>query len=1436
MPSDFKPRAYQGPAVDFMLNTPRCALWAGMGLGKEQPVSEPVLTPSGWRPIGDLVPGDYVYGSSGASVRVMGVFPQGVKDVFRLAFTDGSWTRAGAEHLWSVRTPRQKYDGHPGKVLSTEEIMRVGLRDAQGNLRFGIPLTAPIQRPETALPIEPYLMGVLLGDGCVRPYGAVSITSDDEILDNWDGRYESHESCGIGTRHLSTPVLRASIKILGLAGKRSWEKHVPEKYLFGSVGQRLALLQGLLDTDGHPMADGGIEFCSTAEPLVDAVVFLSESLGGIARNKKDRITKFQGGFGRKSWRINVKLPAEMEPFRLRRKLDKWVRPTKYPPVRMLASVTPDGREESVCIAVDAVDHLYVTRHHILTHNTTSVLTALDALYLAGESAPTLVLAPLRVARSTWGAEVKKWNHLSGLEVVPIVGTAAERARALQVDAPVFTTNYENLEWLTEKWGDRWPYKIVVADEATKLKSVRLSFQTSSKGKEFLRGQGGKRARALGKIAHSHTTRFIELTGTPAPNGLKDLWGQIWFLDGGRRLGRSYEAFKQRWFETDYDGRTLIPREHAEAQIHAALADLCLTIDAKDYFDLKDPIVNVIKVQLPPAARKLYKEMEKEMFAQIAAGRTASAVNAAGKTQKCLSGDTETLTSNGWKRLKEVNAGRDAVWDGVEWVYASGLCCNGVQEVLTCWGVTATPDHLILTDQGWRTALEIVNGESSERPYRASVRLPYGVMPGGENTPAHEPCDVAMPMCVRGGGCADRAQLAEEKQGREEVLRLPAEGNDLGGLGYTRDDRAPYIPLMVRDGATMYESELKGLGKLRWSWGSGVCAVASLLRQFRRRYAPIMAAKNVSGAQGQQRTVLPGKLQVGVSQTAGEQHPGKRLYQYADRAYNRSPGGETLRCEGHNDTEADGKRLAGRETAGPGTAEVYDLINAGPRHRFTVRGADGVPFLAHNCLQLSSGAIYLDPDAESDADPKAKEWREVHEAKLEALDDVIEEACGAPVIVVYEFRSDLERLKRAFPQGRALVTTRDEEDFKAGKIPVLFTHPKCLGADTQVLTERRGWVNITDVERTDRVFDGVEFVSHSGCKYSGYEYVVNVLGITMTPTHRLLIGGEWVEAQNVRDNREVRVEALQLRRYASLYSESSLHNVRPGVGDPSPKRDEEQPGRAQALRGVPEGFAPQPDRHEDIRGLEGAEVSGERPVGQKLWRTRNRYVPLLGGVQELLRRYARRVLGQSDDRTDRRERRLLERELHLGHEFGTAVQQAEQSRSDVPGRGNALGGIVPEIRRNEDDVEHAPEPGHVGGRSRGGCAGVPLRGEPSPEERASPRKAHVYDLVDCGPRNRFVIRNAAGEVYISHNSAGHGIDGFQYVCNQMVFFTRNWSLEDYQQIVERIGPVRQMQAGMDRPVFLHHIVAEDTVDELVAERLEGKRDVQEILLSAMKRRS
>lgn len=257
--------------------------------------------------------------------------------------------------------------------------------------------------------------------------------------------------------------------------------------------------------------------------------------------------------------------------------------------------------------------------------TVSTLTALDVLEIV-EPGPALVVAPLRVASSTWPDEARKWNHLRNIEVSAVVGTPDERRAALRRPASVYTTNYEQLPWLVEHFGDKWPFKKIVADESTKLKGFRLR-------------QGAQRAQALGKVAHKHAARFIELTGTPSPNGLQDLWGQAWFLDAGVRLGRSYQAFIDRWFRAERVGNDphavrLEPLPFAREQIEDKLRDICISLDARDYFDIGEPIVNVIRVELPAKARALYRDMEREMFMSID-GSEIEAFNAASKTIKCL---------------------------------------------------------------------------------------------------------------------------------------------------------------------------------------------------------------------------------------------------------------------------------------------------------------------------------------------------------------------------------------------------------------------------------------------------------------------------------------------------------------------------------------------------------------------------------------------------------------------------------------------------------------------------------------------------------------------------------------------------------------------------------------------------------------------------------
>jgi hypothetical protein len=290
--------------------------------------------------------------------------------------------------------------------------------------------------------------------------------------------------------------------------------------------------------------------------------------------------------------------------------------------------------------------------------TTMTMTFLEHMHnVWGEDAPSLVIAPLRVARDGWTTEVQKWEHLRGLEVVPILGTPEQRRAALRRHAPIYTTNFEQLPWLIDQLDGRWPFKTVVADEATKLKGFRLR-------------QGTQRAQALARVAHKHVQRWINLTGTPASNGLEDLWGQTWFLDAGQRLGRTFSAFRERWFQPVKAGQFHQWRATpwAAKEIHARLADICLTLDPKDWFDLHDPIVNVIDVELPASARVKYREMERELFTMIETVEV-EAVSAAAKYGKCL----------------QMASGAVFLEDGTTWVKVHDEKVDALQELVEATG-------------------------------------------------------------------------------------------------------------------------------------------------------------------------------------------------------------------------------------------------------------------------------------------------------------------------------------------------------------------------------------------------------------------------------------------------------------------------------------------------------------------------------------------------------------------------------------------------------------------------------------------------------------------------------------------------------------------------------------------------------------------------------
>ncbi|HEY2655540.1 MAG TPA: PhoH family protein [Solirubrobacteraceae bacterium] len=362
--------------------------------GRAQPLSTPVLTPDGFRPIGSLRIGDLVTGSNGMPTPVIGVYPQGHKAVYRLTTQDGASTHCCAEHLWLVRTAGDKRAGKPGRLLETREM--IGQLWTHHQHRFELPLLSrPAEFPMERVPLDPYALGLLLGDGCLTGRATPTFSTSDlelaigleqarpgiKVTRSRGFDFVLHNRGGHRGGVIVTNPVTAATRELELAGTDSITKSIPESYLHNSSGVRIAVLQGLLDSDGGPVVQSGrscrIQYTTCSQRLRDDVSYLVRSLGGVAYVRRRPAAGRRPGNanGRPVYHrsdafvFDIRLPASIEPFRLARKRDVYERHGGGRPMRFVDSIEPAGNAEMVCIQVAAQDSLYVTSDFLVTHNT-----------------------------------------------------------------------------------------------------------------------------------------------------------------------------------------------------------------------------------------------------------------------------------------------------------------------------------------------------------------------------------------------------------------------------------------------------------------------------------------------------------------------------------------------------------------------------------------------------------------------------------------------------------------------------------------------------------------------------------------------------------------------------------------------------------------------------------------------------------------------------------------------------------------------------------------------------------------------------------------------------------------------------------------------------------------------------------------------------------
>lgn len=377
------------------------------GLGKDQWVGCKIKVPNGWKRMGDIKVGDTVIAKDGTPSNVLGVYPQGKKDMYQITFVDGRSTLCSLTHLWKVyhKNINKSYPDKPHwKICETKEIIR--LLSIKNTFTY-VDLIEPEITKDIDLPIDPYVLGVLLGDGSISS-GSIVLTTDEEILLRVKEKlpssmilniygYKSNNCSYCKDARIITNKNSKSelslidiLKNLNLYGCRSWEKYIPEEYLEdASFNQKLELLRGLLDTDGYVdgVKDtncGSIRYCTSSFKLAKNIQYLVRFIGGIAKLKKKTpyySYKNQRLQGRLSYIISIRYKNPSELFTLERKKKRLTFTNQYSNNLRLAikSIKYVGKLESQCIMIDHPEHLYVTDNFIVTHNTATAIALMTAL-------------------------------------------------------------------------------------------------------------------------------------------------------------------------------------------------------------------------------------------------------------------------------------------------------------------------------------------------------------------------------------------------------------------------------------------------------------------------------------------------------------------------------------------------------------------------------------------------------------------------------------------------------------------------------------------------------------------------------------------------------------------------------------------------------------------------------------------------------------------------------------------------------------------------------------------------------------------------------------------------------------------------------------------------------------------------------------------------
>ena len=415
---------HQKTAIKFLLARKKCILADDMGLGKMEPVSSLIPTPYGFKRMGDVSEGDFVFDENGKPCRVLKTFDHKQKEIYKVTFSDGTFSYCGLEHLWKVTTPVLQTRKQGWKVLSLNEMLKSGLQyngAVNKANKFKIPTAKPVEYPEKKYFIDPYILGVCIGDGNLCN-GRIGISIPDFEVETCEKiKFLLSEGYELSVnRSASCPryIIKSvngrkneyirEIKRLGL-NVHGNVKFIPEEYKLGSVSQRLALLRELMDTDGSIKEQNKIGYYTNSEVLANDVAELVFSLGGVARVHS--YNRMKNGKEKKEFHVLIQIP--MNPFSMQRKAEKYSPTFKKYCSRYIVSAVFDRIEDAKCLMVDSDEHTYLTsKSYIVTHNTTSVSVAA----IEGNFDSILIVCPASL-KSNWKRELSFYIPEKDISVI-----------------------------------------------------------------------------------------------------------------------------------------------------------------------------------------------------------------------------------------------------------------------------------------------------------------------------------------------------------------------------------------------------------------------------------------------------------------------------------------------------------------------------------------------------------------------------------------------------------------------------------------------------------------------------------------------------------------------------------------------------------------------------------------------------------------------------------------------------------------------------------------------------------------------------------------------------------------------------------------------------------------------------------------------------------